>query len=184
MINLAMIKNQSLRYEWILPEDRSHNLSIGAPDYKVPRKLLDQWQSDEGVSLNVITDIPDMGVTVWGNSTSFEVPPATYNVLQNLSSRFLMNAMKDVAFKAGISITFQYNNNEAYSRFYTACSPLADTMVAAKAITGYSITMSKDLNGLDSVNANSVIGTIELYVEGVINHIKINLIAIPSGLSE
>ena len=184
MIQLAMVKNQSLQYEWIQPEKRTHNLVIGNPDYVVPRALLDNWQSIEGISLNVLTNIPDMGVTLWGNSTCFDVPLASYNVLQNLSSRYLINAIKDVAFRAGISITFQYNNNEAYSQFYAAVSPLLDTMLAAKAITKYTITMTKDINGLDSVNANSVVGQIAVWVEGIINNITIDLVAIPAGVNE
>lgn len=181
MIHLAMLKNQSLQYEWAQPQTRAHNLVIGQPDYKVPKKLLDNWQSIEGCSLNVITQIPDQGITVWGNSTCLDVPPATYNALQNLSTRYLMNAVKDIAYRAGVAITFQYNNNEAFSKFYVLCSPLLDTMKSVGAITAYEIAMSKDLNGLDSVNLNSVIGQIVLYVEGVINNITIDLIALPAG---
>lgn len=181
MIQLAMIRNQSLQYEWAQPTTRVHNLTIGSPDYRVPKRLLDNWQSLEGVSLNVITQIPSLGVTVWGNSTLFNVPPATYNALQNLSTRYLMNAIKDVVFRAGLGVTFQYNNSEAYSKFYVACSPLLDTMMSVGAITKYTIEMSKDINALDSVNLNSVVGTIQIWVEGVINDITIDLIALPAG---
>lgn len=184
LIQLAMLKNQSLQYEWAQPETRRHNLSIGQPDYKVPKKLLDNWQSIEGCSLNVITQIPDQGITCWGNSTCYDVPPASYNALQNLSTRYLMNAVKDVAFRAGVAITFQYNNNEAYSKFYVDVSPICDTMKSVGAITDYEITMSKDLNGLDSVNLNSVIGQIVLYVEGIVNNITIDLVALPAGTEE
>jgi len=180
MIQIGMIKNQSLQYEWAMPTTRKHNLSIGKLDYTVPKALLDEWQSNEGASINVITDIPDLGVTVWGNSTCYEVPPATYNALQNLSTRWLLDAVKDLAFRAGISITFQYNNQEAYSKFFAAMTPLLDTMKSVGAITGYDISMAPDINGLDSVNANSVVGQITLYVVGVIGDITIDLIALPA----
>ena len=181
MMQIAMIKNQSLQYEWLQPETRKHNLVIGAPDYKVPKKILDNWQSIDGVSLNVITEIPDMGMTVWGNSTCFEVPPATYQALQNLSTRYLMNAVRDLVYRCGIAITFQYNNQEAYSKFYAGTVPLLDTMKSVGAITGYEIHMSKDLNATDSINLNSVVGSIKLYIEGIVNDITIDLIALPSG---
>lgn len=184
LMQIAMIKNQSLQYEWAQPETRKHNLTIGAPDYKVPKKLLDNWQSIEGVSLNVLTTIPDMGMTLWGNSTCMDVPPATYNALQNLSTRYLMDAIEDIVYRCGVAITFQYNNNEAYSRFYAGCTPLLDTMQSVGAITKYDIQMSKDLNGLDSVNLNSVVGQITIWVEGVINDITIDLIALPAGTEE
>lgn len=181
LMNIGMLKNQSTQYEWIQPETRRHNLAIGTPDYKVPKKMLDNWQSNEGVSLNVLTQIPDQGFTIWGNSTLMDVPPATYNALQNLSTRYLMNAIKDIVYRAGIGITFQYNNQEAYSKFFAATTPLLDTMQMVGAITSYEVHMSKDLNALDSVNLNAVVGQIIIYVEGVISDITVDLIALPAG---
>lgn len=181
MIQLAMLKNQSLQYEWAMPTTRKHNLTIGSPDYIVPKAMLDNWQSIDGVSLNILTNIPDVGMTLWGNSTCFEVQPATYNALQNLSTRYLMDALKDLAYRCGIGITFQYNNQEAYSKFYAGMSPLCDTMLSVGAITKYEISMSKDINALDSINLNSVVGVIKIWVEGIINDITIDLIALPAG---
>ena len=180
LMQIGMLKNQSLQYEWAQPETRKHNMIIGSPDYIVPKRLLDNWQSIDGVSLNVLTSIPDIGMTVWGNSTAYEVPPATYQALQNLSTRYLVNAIEDLIYRCGIAITFQYNNQEAYSKFYAGCSPLLDTMQSVGAITGYEIHMSKDINALDSVNLNSVVGQVIIYVEGTISNITVDLIALPS----
>lgn len=181
LMDISMIRNQSAQYEWILPQNRQHDVVIGDPDYRVPKRLLDVWQSNEGASLNVMTVLPDSGMTCWGNSTAYEVPVATYNALQNLSTRYLINAIKDVVFRAGVAITFQYNNEDAYSSFYAACSPILDTMFNQKAIAGYHIEMSKDINALDSVQLNSVIGKITVYVNDVINDVTVDLIAIPSA---
>ena len=181
MIQIAMIKNQSLQYEWAMPTTRKHNLMIGKLDYNVPKKVLDQWQSIEGTSINVIADIPDLGISLWGNSTAMDVPPATYNALQNLSTRYLMNAVKNVVYKVGISITFQYNNNEAYTKFVVGVSPILDTMKNVGAITKYAIEVAADINGLDSVNINTVVGKVRIWVAGVINDIDIDLIALPAG---
>ena len=116
-IQRAMILNQSVQYEWALPTNRKHNLNIGALDYKTPKKVLDIWQNaDEGVGVNVITQVPDMGTCLWGNSTLFEVPPATYQALANLSTRLLFNAVENIAYKVGVGITFQYNISEAWVR--------------------------------------------------------------------
>lgn len=180
MMQISMLKKQSLQYEWAQPETRTHSLVIGAPDYTVPKKLLDNWQGNEGTCINVLTRIPDQGFTIWGNSTLFEIPPATYQALENLSTRYLMNAVEDVVYRAGIAITFQYNNQEAYSKFYASVTPLLDTMVSVGAITKYDISMSKDVNALDSVNLNSVVGQIELYIEGVITNITVDLVALPA----
>lgn len=182
MIQRAQILNQSLQYEWALPTNRKHNLKLGKLDYNVPKKLLDIWQTLEGVGVNVIAQIPDLGTNIWGNSTLYEVPPATYQALANLSTRFLVNAIEDVVYKVGISITFQYNNSEAYSSFYAGVSPILDTMRSVGAIEDYRIEMSADINGLDSVNANSVIGKIWITVNGVINDITVDLIALPSSV--
>lgn len=183
MIQRAMILNQTLQYEWAMPTNRQQSLNIGKLDYTVPRAYLDLWQAEEGVGVNAITTIPDLGTTIWGNSTLYEVPAATYQALANLSSRFLVNAIENVAYKCGVSITFQYNNDQAYNKFYAGCTPILDTMRNVGAIDDYYIKMSADLNGLDQVRANSVIGKIYVVVNGVINRISIDLIALPPGTS-
>lgn len=181
MIHRAMILNQPLQYEWALPANRRHNLKLGKSDYKIPKKILDVWQKLEGVGVNVITDIPELGTSLWGNSTLFEVPAATYQALANLSTRYLVNAVEDVAYKCGISITFQYNNEQAYNMFYAGVTPLLETMKNVGAIEDYYVKMSADIDGLDRVNANTVIGKIYLVINGVINDIIIDLIALPPG---
>lgn len=182
LIQRAQILNQALQYEWALPTNRKHNLNIGKLAYNVPKKLLDEWQSLEGVGVNVITTIPDLGTNIWGNSTLYEVPPATYQALANLSTRFLVNAVEDVAYRCGISITFQYNNDQAYNKFYAGVTPLLDTMKNVGAIDDYYVTMAADLNGLDQVNANTIIGKIYLVINGVVNDIYIDLIALPPSV--
>ena len=179
MIDRAMILNQAMQYEWALPTNRKHNLNLGKLDYTVPKKYLDKWQSLEGVSINAITAIPDLGVSVWGNSTLYNAPPATYQALANLSTRYLVNAVEDVIYRAGISITFQYNNNQAYDKFYAAVTPILDTMKNVGAINDYYVRMSADINGLDSVNTNTVIGKVYLTINGAINDINVDLIALP-----
>lgn len=182
LINRAMILNQTVQYYWILPSTRKHSLTIGKPDYNVPKTLLDEWQKLEGVGVNVLTTIPDLGTTIWGNSTLYEVPPATYQALANLSTRYLVNAIEDIVYRAGIAITFRYNNEEAYSSFYAGVTPTLDTMRNAGAIVDYYVRMSADINGLDQVNANSVIGKIYITVPGVINDITVDLIALPPNV--
>lgn len=179
MIQKSMLMNQSVQYEWALPTNRQHSLTIGKMDYTVPKKYLDQWQTIEGVGVNVITTIPGLGTTVWGNSTLYEVPPATYQALANLSTRYLVNAVEDVVYKCGISITFQYSNEEAYSQFYAGVTPILDTMRNVGAIEDYYVKMSSDVNGLDQVNYQSVVGTIYLVIQGVINDITVDLVCLP-----
>lgn len=181
MIQRAQILNQATQYEWALPTNRKHNLKIGKMQYTVPKKVLDQWQKLEGASVNVITNIPDLGTNVWGNSTMYEVPPATYQALANLSTRFLVNAIEDLVYRCGIAITFQYNNNQSYSAFYAGVSPLLDTMRNVGAIEGYRIEMSADINGEDYVNSNTIIGKIWILVAGVVNDIYVDLVALPAG---
>lgn len=181
MIQRAMILNQASQYEWALPTNRKHNLDIGKLDYTVSKKQLDEWQKLEGVGVNIITTIPDLGTTLWGNSTLFEVPPATYQALANLSTRYLVNAIKDLVYRVGIQITFQYNNEQAYSSFYAGVTPLLDTMKNLGAIDDYLVKMAADIDGLDQVNANTVVGKIYLVVNGVVNDIIVDLIALPPG---
>lgn len=183
MIQRAMLLNQSLQYEWLLPSDRHHNLKIGKMDYDIPDKLLRVWQTIEGVAVNCITPMPDLGTTLWGNSTLFETPPATYQALANLSTRYLVNAIEDVIFRVGISITFQYSNNDAFSTFVAGLLPILDTMKNAGAITDYYVKMGLDIRGEDLVNYNSVVGKVYICPAGVVNDISVDLICLPPNTS-
>ena len=179
MIERSMILNQSAQYEWALPVNRHHKVRLGKLDFAVSKKYLDVWQKLEGVGVNVITNIPDRGISLWGNSTLYEVPPATYQALANLSTRKLVNAVEDIVYRCGIAITFQYNNDQAYSSFYAGVTPLLDTMKNIGAIDDYYVKMAADINGEDHVNANTVIGKIYLVINGVINDIIVDLVALP-----
>lgn len=181
MIQRAMILNQSIQYEWALPTSRKQNVAIGKLDYSMPKKLLDEWQKLEGVGVNIITTIPDLGTTLWGNSTLYEVPAATYQALANLSTRYLVNAIENVVWRVGVSITFRYNNNDAYSAFYAGVTPILDSMVNVGAIEAYRVEASADISGLDQVNANTMIGKIWITPYGVINDISVDLVCLPQG---
>jgi len=181
MIQRAQILNQPIQYEWALPTNRKHNLRIGKLDWTVPKHLLDKWQSQEGVNINAITTLPDLGTNIWGNSTLFDTPPATYQALANLSTRLLVNAIEDVVYRVGLSITFQYNNDQAISKFYAGVSPILDTLKNVGAIEDYKIKMNPDIRGLDHVNANTLIGKVYIKVFGVVNDIDVDLICLPPG---
>ena len=181
LIERAMIKNQSAQYEWALPNTRNNNVKLGQLAYTVPKALLDNWQASDGTRVNTITTVPSLGTTIWGNATLFDVPVATYNALQNLSTRKLINAVKDSVYRIGIGLEFQYNGQEAYAKFYAGITPLLDTMKNVGAILDYKVKMAADINNIDSINANSVIGTVYLVIAGVIENITVDLIALPQG---
>lgn len=181
LIDRAMIKNQAVQYEWALPTTRNNNVKLGQLAYTVPKTLLDKWQASDGTRVNTITTVPSLGTTIWGNATLFDVPVATYQALMNLSTRKLINAVKDTVFKIGIGLEFQYNGQEAYAKFYAGVTPLLDTMRNVGAIEDYKVTMSADIDNMDSINANSVVGTIYLVIAGVIENITVDLIALPQG---
>ena len=113
----------------------------------------------------------------------FEVPVATYQALANLSTRYLVNAIENLIWKCGVAITFRYNNLESYNSFYAGVTPLLDTMKNVGAIEDYYVKMSADINGYDQVNANSVVGQVVIIVNGVVNNISVDLIALPQGAS-
>jgi len=183
IISRAQILNQAAQYEWLIPSNKKHNVKITKFDYTITKSILDKWQKQEGVGVNILTPIPDIGTVIWGNSTLFDLPPATYQALANMSTRYLVNAVKDIAYRCGIAITFQYNNSQAYDKFYAGCAPLLDTMKNQGAILDWYIKMSADINAEDQVAANTVIGKIYLVVPGVINDIYIDLIALPPTVS-
>lgn len=181
LIQRSMIQNQSLQYEWMLPSSRTNTVKVSDMQYAPTTAYLNLWQAGSGASVNAIAKIPGLGTTLYGNSTLYDLPVATYQALSNLSTRLLFNAIKNRIFECGMAITFTYNNNDAYSAFYAGVTPLLDSMKNAGAIDGYRVQMSQDIDSFGTVNANSVVGKITLQVNGVINDITIDLVAIPSS---
>lgn len=183
LIQRSMILNQSLQYEWIQPSSRKNKVNIGKMDYTVSKKYLDIWQpdpdTDGGVGVNAIANIPDLGLSIWGDSTLYENPPATYQALRNLSTRLLVNAIKNVVYKVGISITFQYTNQTAFSSFYVGVTPILDSMKNAGAIGDYKVVIGNDFDAVGMVKANSCVGKIYITPNGTIQHITVDLIALP-----
>ena len=183
LIQRSMVLNQSLQYEWIQPTSRKNNVKIGKMDYTVSKKYLDKWQPDPdtegGVGVNAIANIPDLGLSVWGDSTLYENPPATYQALRNLSTRLLVNAIKNVVYRVGISITFQYTNQTAFSSFYVGVTPILDSMKNAGAIGDYKVVIGNDFDAIGMVKANSCVGKIYITPAGTIQRITIDLIALP-----
>lgn len=185
IIQKSMLKNQAVQYEWIQPSNRQCSVNIGKMAYTVPQKTLDLWQpepdQDGGCGVNAIGDIPSVGLSIWGDSTLYENPPAVYQALRNLSTRLLVNALKNQAYKVGLSITWNYNNETAYSKFHVGMTPLCDAMRNAGAIEDYYIRMQADLDKIGQVKANSCIGKIYLVPVGTIQRITVDLIALPPG---
>lgn len=185
MIERSMILSQSLQYEWLQPSSRKNNVNIGKLDYTLPQGTLELWQPDPdtegGVGVNAIANIPELGISIWGDSTLYENPPATYQALRNLSTRKLVNAIENVVFKVGIGITFNYNNQSAYSKFYVGVTPILDQMRNAGAIEDYKVEMAAGIDAAGQIEANTVVGTIYIVPVGVIQKITVDLICLPMG---
>lgn len=185
MIERSMVLNQSLQYEWIQPSSRSNNVNIGKLDYTLPQQTLELWQPDPdtegGVGVNAIANIPELGINIWGDSTLYENPPATYQALRNLSVRKLANAIENVVYKVGIGITFNYNNQSAYSKFYVGVTPILDQMRNAGAIEDYKVEMAAGIDAAGQIEANSVVGKIYIVPVGTIQKITVDLICLPMG---
>ena len=178
---------------WMVPAGMMGTGIVHSPEYKIKKHYLDLIQNhDEGVCLNPLMEVPGKGFTCFGNSTLWDKPLGTYNALQNLSTRFLTNRVKQRIWDTAIQILFRYNNEDAYSHFYAGLSPLLDEMRAVGALTGneynpwgYRIIMNPDIINLDRINANTVIGKVELAVTGVIDTVEVDLFLLPpTGFQE
>lgn len=172
---------------WMIPAGMLGTGIVHSPEYKIKKKYLDLIQDhDQGVCLNPLMEVPGKGFTCFGNSTLWDKPLGTYNALQNLSTRFLTNRVKQRIWDTALQILFRYNNEDAYSHFYAGLSPLLDEMRAVGALTGneynpwgYRIIMNPDIINLDRINANTVIGKVELAVTGVIDTVDVDLFLLP-----
>lgn len=178
---------------WMVPAGMLGTGIVHTPEYKIKRHYLDLIQDhDEGVCLNPLMEVPGKGFTCFGNSTLWDKTLGSYNALQNLSTRFLTNRVKQRIWDTALQILFRYNNEDAYSHFYAGLSPLLDEMRAVGALTGneynpwgYRIIMNPDIVNLDRINANTVIGKVELAVTGVIDTVDVDLFLLPpTGFQE
>lgn len=178
---------------WMVPAGMLGTGIVHTPEYKIKKHYLDLIQDhDEGVCLNPLMEVPGKGFTCFGNSTLWDKPLGSYNALQNLSTRFLTNRVKQRIWDTALQILFRYNNEDAYSHFYAGLSPLLDEMRAVGALTGneynpwgYRIIMNPDIVNLDRINANTVIGKVELAVTGVIDTVDVDLFLLPpTGFQE
>lgn len=172
---------------WMVPAGMTGSGIVHSPEYRVKKAYLDIIQDhNEGVCMNPLMQVPGKGFTCFGNSTLWDKPLGTYNALQNLSTRFLTNRVKQRIWDTALQILFKYNNQNAYSHFYAGVSPLLDEMRAVGALTGtesnpwgYRIIMNPDIINLDRINANTVIGKVELAVTGVIDTVDVDLFLLP-----
>lgn len=172
---------------WMVPAGMTGTGIVHSPEYRIKKAYLDVIQNhDEGVCMNPLMQVPGKGFTCFGNSTLWNKPLGTYNALQNLSTRFLTNRVKQRIWDTALQILFKYNNENAYSHFYAGVSPLLDEMRAVGALTGteanpwgYRIIMNPDIINLDRINANTVIGKVELAVTGVIDTVDVDLFLLP-----
>lgn len=172
---------------WMVPAGMLGTGIVHSPEYKIKKAYLDIIQDhDSGVCMNPLMQVPGKGFTCFGNSTLWDKPLGTYNALQNLSTRLLTNRVKQRIWDTALQILFKYNNENAYSHFYAGVSPLLDEMRAVGALTstevnpwGYRIVMNPDIINLDRINANTVIGKVELAVTGVIDTVDVDLFLLP-----
>ena len=172
---------------WMVPAGMLGTGVVHSPEYKIKKAYLDIIQNhDEGVCFNPLMQVPGKGFTCFGNSTLWDKPLGSYNALQNLSTRFLCNRVKQRIWDTALQILFKYNNQNAYSHFYAGVSPLLDEMRAVGALTsteanpwGYRIIMNPDIINLDRINANTVIGKVELAITGVIDTVDVDLFLLP-----
>lgn len=172
---------------WMVPAGMMGTGVAHSPEYRIKKAYLDIIQDhDEGVCMNPLMQVPGKGFTCFGNSTLWDKPLGTYNALQNLSTRLLTNRVKQRIWDTALQILFKYNNENAYSHFYAGVSPLLDEMRAVGALTGteanpwgYKIIMNPDIINLDRINANTVIGRVELAVTGVIDTVDVDLFLLP-----
>lgn len=178
---------------WMVPAGMLGTGIVHTPEYKIKKHYLDLIQDhDEGVCLNPLMEVPGKGFTCFGNSTLWDKPLGSYNALQNLSTRLLTNRVKQRIWDTALQILFRYNNEDAYSHFYAGLSPLLDEMRSVGALVGneynpwgYRIIMNPDIVNLDRINANTVIGKVELAVAGVIDTVDVDLFLLPpTGFQE
>lgn len=107
-------------------------------DYNITGAIADSLQTNEGVSINPITNIKPYGYTIWGNRTLlFNKGEIVATSLLNIRS--LACDVKKVVYTAAKKFMFEPISDILWLNFKSEIEPTLDKMVSGNGLTNYRI---------------------------------------------
>lgn len=106
--------------------------------YKFTEAVIDQYTVDPGVSINPITHIRPVGLTIWGNRT-LKSNGAALKAISFMNLRSLACELKKSSYEAAKALMFEQNSDILWINFKAEIEPLLNEMIATGGISDYEI---------------------------------------------
>lgn len=118
--------------------------------------LCNEYQNQNGVSINSITNIKPYGYTIWSNRT-LRKNDGYLNALSLLNLRMLTTDIKKVTYNACQKYTFENNSDILWLNFKSSIDPTLAKMLTNNALSGYQILkLTSDRKGVLGAKINLI----------------------------
>lgn len=118
--------------------------------------ICNEYQNQNGVSINSITNIKPYGYTIWSNRT-LRKNDGYLNALSLLNLRMLTTDIKKVTYSACQKYTFENNSDILWLNFKSSIDPTLAKMLTNNALSGYQILkLTSDRKGVLGAKINLI----------------------------
>ncbi len=118
--------------------------------------ICNEYQNQNGVSINSITNIKPYGYTIWSNRT-LRKNDGYLNALSLLNLRMLTTDIKKVTYSACHKYTFENNSDILWLNFKSSIDPTLAKMLTNNALSGYQILkLTSDRKGVLGAKINLI----------------------------
>lgn len=118
--------------------------------------ICNEYQDQNGVSINSITNIKPYGYTIWSNRT-LRKNDGYLNALSLLNLRMLTTDIKKVTYSACQKYTFENNSDILWLNFKSSIDPTLAKMLTNNALSGYQILkLTSDRKGVLGAKINLI----------------------------
>ena len=160
------------------------NFVTSTTPYEVGAAVLNDFQNNNTYRVNPIMKLKNYGYTVFGQATCLQgevgVPASA---LESLNVRLVCNVVKKAIFATCTSLTFEYNNNNLWSSFYTQMDEVLRYILNHNGISDYRITMDEETNTIESINARTVKGRVVIVPVLCGEKFDVDFIITPAGVT-
>lgn len=118
--------------------------------------ICNEYQNQNGVSINSITNVKPYGYTIWSNRT-LRKNDGYLNALSLLNLRMLTTDIKKVTYSACQKYTFENNSDILWLNFKSSIDPTLAKMLTNNALSGYQILkLTSDRKGVLGAKINLI----------------------------
>lgn len=129
-------------------------------------------------SINSIVSMPGEGTVLWGDKTALKRPSA----FDRINVRSLFIVLKKSISQAAKYQLFEINDQITRTVFRNAVDRYLESVQGRRGIARYQVVCDESNNTAQVINSNEFVGDIYIDPARTINYIKLNFIAVASGV--